>query len=277
MRTFPQQLIQRSRRIRAERMAFVCLLVAVALTSCTNASTVRRSPSEQALGRYSEGMEELLSGNYTEAIGQFHRVVRSPGYVKYAALARLRIGDALFLQEKFDAAIETYRSFLRQYEGNPNSGYAQFRIGHAFFEQIPSGWFLAPPIYERQQTFVKHAATELRRFAQFYPTNRLVPQAQEMLDDCERLLFEHEHFAADFYRNRNKPKGVIIRLERAFRKYPEIAGSDEESYVMLAKAYADTERFDEARAMFASYLERFPDGSFRDQAEESLDALRTVQ
>lgn len=224
-----------------------------------------------------DGMEELMAGNYTEAITQFHRVVRSPGYVKYAALARLRIGDALFLQEKFDAAVETYRSFLKQYEGNPNSGYAQFRIGHAFFEQIPTGWFLSPPVHERQQTFVKHANAELRRFVQYYPTNRLVPKAQVLLDECEKMLYDHERFAANFYQNRDKPRGVIIRLERAFRQFPEIAGADEESYVMLAKAYADTERFDEARAMYSSYLERFPDGSYRNQAEDSLATLRSVE
>mgnify|MGYP000026183855 CR=1 FL=1 len=162
-------------------------------------------------------------------------------------------------------------------EGNPNAGYAQFRVGHAYFERIPTGWFLSPPVYERQQTFVIQATNELRRFVQYYPTNRLVPQAQDMLDKCQQMLFDHEFFAANFYRKRDKPKGVIIRLERAFRKYPEVAGGDEEAYVMLARAYADTQRFDEARAMYASYLERFPEGSFRGQAEESLTALQTVQ
>lgn len=259
---------------RITSLAILLLLAATGL-SCATTRGGTRSLSAEAQGRYFEGMEELTDGNYTEAILIFQTVRQSPGYIKYGSLALLRIGDALFLQEKFDAAVEKYREFIKQYAGDPNVGYARFRIGHAFYEQIPSDWFLAPPSYERQQTALGQATNALRRFVSLYPTHRLVGHAQTMLDECEGQLYAHELYVARFYRRRAKPAGVAQRLETAFRKYPERAAT-EDNYLMLAKAYADTKRLDEATAMYQAYLDRFPGGDYRDQAEESLRILRSL-
>ena len=254
----------------------VCGAVMLGLLSACGStggtSQEKSTPTSKAMARYMVGMDELLSGNYTEAMVHFQRVMRSPGYVKYASLSRLRVADALFLQEKFDAAIETYRSFIRQYEADSNVGYARFRIGHAYFEQIPTGWFLSPPAYERQQIFVRQASQELRRFLQLYPGDRLTGQAQEMLDECERLLYEHELYVAQFYNKRDKYEGVVLRLERAFRNYPDFAAT-EDNYMMLAQAYAKSARVPQARSMYQAYIDRYPSGERRAEAKESLKAL----
>lgn len=260
-----------SRPVRNRSLA-AAVCIAALLCGCAGQRVQRRSLSAQAKDRYMVGMDEMLSGNYTEAITAFQQVVRSPGYIKYAALARLRIADCLFQQEKLDAAIEHYRAFLKQYETDPNAAYARFRIGHAFFEQIPSGWFLSPPVHERQQGFVRHAGAQLQRFVTLYPTHRLLGRAQEMLDECERMLYEHELYVARFYRKRDKPAGVVQRLETAFRQYPRLAGT-EDNYLMLAKAYAETSRSNKATAMYTAYLDRFPAGEYRREATESIRVL----
>ena len=265
---------RRSRRIGAFLSGQV-LVVAICISACAstgNTSNKKATPTSKAMARYLVGMDELMSGNYTEAVVHFQRVMRSPGYVTYSALARLRIGDALFLQEKYDAAIQTYRGFIQQYEANPNVGYARFRIGHAYFEQIPSDWFISPPAFERQQSFVRQASLELRRFLQLYPGDRLAPKAQEMLDDCERLMYEHELYVARFYNKRDKYEGVVLRLERAFRNYPDFA-TTEDNYMMLAQAYAKSARVAQARSMYEAYLDQYPDGDRRTEAKERLQEL----
>ncbi len=249
------------------------LATGLLVAACANTPVRRRSATDQARDRYQVGVDELVSGNYTEAIIAFQQVVKSPGYIKYAALARLRIGDCLFLQEKYDAAIEHYRSFLKQYEGDPNAAYARFRIGHAFYEQIPADWFLAPPSYEREQNFARNAVNALRRFVMLYPAHRLVADARVMLDDAERKLYEHEIYVARFYHSRDRHAGVVLRLETAFDKFPDLAGT-EENYMMLAQAYARTSRMARAEATYEAYLERFPGGDYRSEARESLDVLR---
>jgi outer membrane protein assembly factor BamD len=256
----------------------VTALVAVGLlvSACSTTPTRSRSATAQAKDRYLVGIDEMTSGNYTEAIVAFQQVVKSPGYIKYSAMARLRIGDCLFLQEKYDAAIEHYRSFLKQYEADPNAPYARFRIGHAFYEQIPAEWFLAPPAHEREQNFARNAANALRRFVTLYPAHHLVAGAREMLDDAERKLYDHEIYVAEFYRSRDKYAGVVLRLEKAFSKFPDLAGT-EDNYMMLGQAYARNSQVPQAVATYQAYLERFPGGEFRDQATVSLDALASAQ
>ena len=230
----------------------------------------------QARVRYLAGMEELLGNNYAEAVQQFQQVVKNPGYVKYAALARLRIGDALLLQEKYAEAIDVFQSFLKQFEGNPNSGYARFRIGHAYYEQIPSGWFLAPPVHEREQIHVRRAARALRHFVEFYPGHPLVLQARTMLDRCENLLYEHEAYLVAFYHKRQKPRAVILRLVGMFKEFPERAAT-EENFLELGRAYVTIGDARRATLMYQAYLERFPKGKYIDQARKSLRVLRSVE
>ena len=140
----------------------------------------------------------------------------------------------------------------------------------------PSNWFLAPPSYERQQTFVRHATRELRRFVELYPAHRLVGQARKLLDDAERQLYEHELFVARFYRSRDKPAGVVQRMEHAMRQFPELAGT-EDNYLTLAKAYVQTKRVGNAEALYQAYLDRFPSGQYTEQAKKSLQALRSLR
>lgn len=258
----------------ATRLLSTALLVA-ALSGCGTTSASRGRAEDVGRERYLLGVEALSSGDFEEAISHFRQVMRIPGLVQLGANSRLRIADALFMQEKFEAAITSYRNFIKEYPTDANAGYAQFRIGHAFYEQIPSDWFLAPPRYERQQNFVRQAASALRQFVRLYPTHPLAEQGQAMLDDCEEQLLAHELYVARFYFERSKPYGVVQRLERAFERFPEHAGT-EDNYMMLARAYADTERLDAARSMYQAYLDRFPAGQFRGAAETSLRSLEAA-
>jgi outer membrane protein assembly factor BamD len=254
----------------------IALCIVGLLAGCAPAASGTTDPGELVKRAYLAGMESMKDGDYEEAIGLFKRVMRVPGYVRLAANARLRIGDALFLQDKYEQAITTYRTFLREYEGDENAGYAYFRIGHAYYQQIPGDWFLAPPRYERQQSAVQQAAAALRQFVRLYPTHALAQQGQAMLDECQQQLYEHEAYVARFHFERNKPAGVVQRLERAFDRYPEHA-STEDNFLMLAKAYVETDRVSAARSMYRAYLDRFPAGEHRATASESLSLLEQLE
>ena len=119
-----------------------------------------------------------------------------------------------------------------------------------------------------------YATKSLKRFISAYPGHRLVPRAQQMLNECERIAFEHELYVADYYDSRDKAHGVVFRLEYMFKTFPERSVT-EDNVLMLANAYAKTEQVDKAIFMYRAYLERFSDGTKRSAAQRNIDILRS--
>jgi len=257
-------------------LTLLCVLLGCASQKGSRKPKTLEQQKKEALEQYRDGMEELLAGNYSEAIELFNQVSRLPSYIKYSSLARLRGADAVLLKELHESAILMYESFLKQYEGHPESGYASYRIGQAYFIQIPSDWFLAPPVYERQQAHLEMAQKALRKFIREYPAHRLIPSARHMLNKCDRIAFDHELYVARFYESRKKYHGVVQRLEGLFQDFPAQSAT-EENVLMLANAYEETERFSDATFMYKVYLERFPKGDDRSEVKRKLTSLHRAK
>jgi outer membrane protein assembly factor BamD len=231
------------------------------------------SPQEQARHTYFKGMEDLVRGNYLQAVQLFNEVARSPRYVRYAALARLRIGDAFYLQDRFEEAIENYRIFVAQYGSDPNVPYARFRTAAAYHARMPTAWFATPPAWEMEQTMTLQAQRELQGFLGTFPTSRYAPRAREMLKDAEQMLLDRELYVARYYEKRQNWRATAWRLDGAVTTYPALATTPDVVWRM-ARAYTRAEEPGDAAKAYAMYLERFPDGPKRDAAKEALDGLR---
>ncbi|MCB9729825.1 MAG: outer membrane protein assembly factor BamD [Deltaproteobacteria bacterium] len=251
------------------------LTLALAASGGCNRHVVKHppSPQEQARHAYFKGMEDLVAGNYLPAIQIFNQVARSPRYVRYAALARLRIGDAFFLQDRFEEAIEAYRVFVAQYGSDANVPYARFRIAAAYHARMPGSWFATPPASEMDQTMTTQAQRELEGFLRTFPTSRYAPEARRMLIDARKMLLEHELYVARYYEKRQKWRATAWRLDGALRTYPELAGTPDIVWRM-ARAYQRADEDADAARAYAMYLERFPKGPKRRGAKQALDELR---
>jgi outer membrane protein assembly factor BamD (BamD/ComL family) len=189
----------------------------------------------------------------------------------------------MFFQGRFAEATEMYRSFANQHRGDPNLPYARFRVAHSYFKRLPTSWFLAPPAYEMDQTLTQQAEAELTGFISLFPTSEYAPEARRMLKATRRMLFEHELYAADFYRSRGAWRGVAWRLRDAFERFPEFVANDEK----LAWRYVDAaERgghaLDALRAL-GWFVEKYPSSPRRDEAlaraaavQAKLEAERPV-
>ena len=141
-------------------------------------------------------------------------------YSRFAALSELRIGDCQFKNEEYPEAIQTYRQFVRIRPSHKEIPYARFRIAEAYFNQIPSGWFMTPPVHERDQSAARDALIQLRRFVVDFPDDQRVPDANELMEKCMGLLAAHELYVARFYLRRDAYRGVISRLRGLLASYP---------------------------------------------------------
>ena len=253
----------------------LCVWGLVALVAgCGTKKAVVRPAGIQTHARqgYLNGLLELESGNYREAMRHFYAVASSPRYFRYTALASLRAADALFGQEQYAKAIDAYQGFIKQFAGNPNIPYAEFRIAQSHYFRIPGNWWFLPPAYEKDLSTTRSAYDALRRFLIQHDRHRFAPQAVRMRDFCARRLYDYEIYVADFHEGRGKPRGIVQRLESALKQFPDQA-TTEENYMRLAHAYVELEDGAGTRSALERYLTAFPEGERRAEVDEWLAAL----
>jgi len=189
--------------------------------------------AEQA---YFDGMEYLAGGGLLEAEQEFLKVIKMPSYLDLTALARLRLGDALFHQGKYDEAIDTYGAYAQRHDGSANVPYALFMMAKAHFELAPSDIWFMPPVYELDLSSVQQARVHLERFIRQFPRSRFVTEALQLRDRCIDVQWAHNQYVVDFYRDRKQWIGVVFRLHQAMQQFPTRSHKPE-TYATLGDAY----------------------------------------
>jgi len=250
-------------------------LTLVASTGCgSSAPELSGDVRDPARRAYYDGMRALVSRDYLEASQTFQVVASSPRTSKYAALAKLRLGDALFFQDRYAEATEVFRGFTNQYKSDPNLPYARFKVAQCYFERIPGEWFASPPAYEMDQTLTQQAEAELKGFLGQFPTSRYAPEARQMLTAARTMLLSHELYVVDFYASREQWQAVAWRLGDALTLYPELLVSESRAWQLVeAWTRIGDNKAELAKALVA-YLAKHPGGAHEAEARRRADALQ---
>jgi outer membrane protein assembly factor BamD len=209
---------------------------------------------------YNAGIKELKSTNWFTARQFFQHVKQSFGFSKWATLAELGVADCDLGSEKFQDAIDGYKQFIKAHPSHERTqdGYAAFKIGEAYYKQIPTDWFLSPPSYEKDQGPVNDALRELTNFTDQYADSPYAAKARQLMGDCVKRLADHELYVARFYLSNNKPYAAIGRLEGVVKDFPG-AQREPETLMLLGETYMKMDKPDRARAVFEKMASDHPD------------------
>jgi len=230
------------------------------------------SYGEDAEANYNEAVDAVESGRCLAAEPQFRRIRREFPYSRFAALSELGIADCQLQLNQYTEAIRSYRRFIRFHPSHERVSYASFKIAQAFYDQIPSDWWLVPPAYERDLDASRRALQQLRRFVLSHPEDERIPEARDMIAQALGLLSRHELYVARFYLDRGASNGAILRLRGLVTTYP---GSpvEAEALLLLGQTLHGDDQGSEAREVLERLQNQFPDTEEADQADRLLDRL----
>jgi outer membrane protein assembly factor BamD len=252
------------------------LVVIIALLAGCGAKTGSGSVdySVSAQKNYEKGLQELDRKDWVAASKYFGFIKSRFPYSKYAVLAELRLADAEFGAEQYLEAIDSYRLFIKFHPTHEMvaNGYASFRIGEAYYKQLPGDFWMFPPSYEKDMSSVEDAATELKGFLDKYPESPYRDRAKEIVKKVGKRLADHEWYVARYYWDRGKPMGTVLRLRRLLENYRGV-GYDEEALWLLGRAYVAVDMHDRARTAWNELLQKYPRGDRAGDARDGLAGL----
>ncbi|MDX2091449.1 MAG: outer membrane protein assembly factor BamD [Kofleriaceae bacterium] len=233
--------------------------------------------SVSAQKNYEKGLKELDNKDWVAAAKYFGFIKSRFPFSKYAVLAELRLADAEFGAEQYIEAIDSYRLFIKFHPTHEMvaNGYTTYRIGEAYYKQLPGDFWLFPPSYEKDQSSTEDAANELKKFLDTYPDSPYRAKAKEILVRVNKRLADHEWYVARYYWDRNKPMGTVIRLRRLLERYRGV-GYDEEAMWLLGRAYVAVSMPDRARTIWNELVTKFPRSERAEDAREALSELRVA-
>lgn len=248
--------------------------LAVALGCGAKAGTGSVDYSVSAQNNYEKGVKELEHEDWVAASKYFSFIKSRFPYSKYAVLAELRIADAEFGAERYIEAIDSYRLFIKFHPTHDMvaNGYASFRIGEAYYRQLPDDFWLFPPSYEKDESPTEDAANELKAFLERYPKSPYRDAATKIIANVGKRLADHEWYVARYYWDRGKPMGTVLRLRRLLEHHRGV-GYDVEALWLLGRAYVAVDMPDRARTSWQELVAKYPTSSRAGDAKTALGEL----
>lgn len=225
---------------------FPILALSLALVSACGGPQ-RQAPqsyAEQAEYAFAQAEEALDDGNHPYALGLYRQVRDSFELSPLAVLAELRIADVYFEQGSFLQAAQAYRQFISLHPTHGAVGYARFRIGMAFYEDMPSDFFILPAPHERELGSTRSASQALGRFLEEYGDSQdpdmqgYIGQAREAHQEALDRLAGYEFYLAEFYLERERPVAAANHLVELLDEYPGSTFQPEAMF-LLARCYVE--------------------------------------
>jgi outer membrane protein assembly factor BamD len=165
-----------------------------------------------------EAEEDISSSRYILALEKLQKIKNQHPYSKEAVDAQLRIADVYFLQENYAESAATYEAFRDLHPKHPKLAYAAYRVGLAFYSDLPGN-------HARDLSSGFKAQDAFKDYLAHFPGDVNVPDAQGKLSDTRKILAEKEMYIGNFYYKREMWEAARGRFNKVVNLY-----SDTSSY-----------------------------------------------
>lgn len=194
----------------------VTSVILVTGAGCSSAEIDENNPSVLL----KDAEDDIESSRYILALEKLQKIKNQHPYAKEAVEAAIRIGDVYFLQESYAEAAATYEAFRDLHPKHPRLAYAAYRVGLAFYSDLPSN-------HARDLTSGVKAEEAFKEYLAQFPTDENAASAREKLAETRRRLSEKEMYIGNFYFKREKWESAKGRYQKVVTLYTDSPFAEE--------------------------------------------------
>ena len=236
------------------RIIAALLLISALLQGCATPQV--NKPSDVL---FKEGEQFFRNGKYVDAIAQWKKVKESYQSPELITQAELNIANAYFLNKDYIESASAYEDFRKLHPSHPQAGFALFRQGMSYYNQINR--------IDTDQTPIKNALVMFDSYLKLYPAGEQLADVQGKIVDCRDKLLQYELYVGRFYLKKGAYKAAIGRFEEALKAYPDQTRRDEVLYY-LGRAYLGDGQKAKGRETFDRLSREFPDSAYISDANK---------
>ena len=188
--------------------------------------------------------------DYKEAIRRFEEVDRQHPYSEWARKALLMSAYSSYQAREYDDTVVAAKRYIALHPGTPDAAYAQFLIGSANYDRIPT--------VQRDQAITEKALAELEEVSRKFPNTEYAASARKKIEVARDQLAGREMEVGRFYINKRNFTGAINRFKVVVTQY-QTTRHVEEALMRLTEAYMSLGITQEAQTAAAVLGHNFPD------------------
>lgn len=239
------------------RAISAAILAAAMIQGCSTPQ-VNRPPDTM----FKEGEEFFQNGKYEDAVAQWKKVKESYFSPELSTRAEIGIADAYFLNKDYIEAAAAYEDFRKLHPLHEKAGYALYRLGLSYYNQINR--------MDTDQTPLKNALSTFGSYVKQYPQGEFAAEVAEKIRDCRDKQLQYEMYVGIFYLKTEKYPAAIARFEEALKAFSDLPNRDELLY-NLGRAYLEGGQKSKGREIFGRLFREFPNSRYINDANKAMD------
>ncbi|GAA5520727.1 outer membrane protein assembly factor BamD [Aliifodinibius salicampi] len=257
-------------------LRLVCILfLAAAFISCKNENLIQRGDSIDVA--YKKAMGLYQSGDYSDAAKAFETVIQIGRGTEYGREAQYYLAESYFNDERYMLAASEYSRYVTLHPRSDKREDAQFKEAISYYKLSPR--------YKLDQKHTRTAIEKFRLYNSRYPNSDRVDEAAKYITELRSKLAKKLYYAADLYLRTDRYEAAIVYYDLTIDDYPESIWAQRalvdkiDTYVTYADrsvASKQRERYQSAVEAYETFIQLFPDGKYRSEAEDHVDEARAA-
>jgi outer membrane protein assembly factor BamD len=201
---------------------------------------------------YDRALVDIKKGRHEVGRLNLQTLINTYPDSEYLAKAKLAMADSYYREggtANLTQAIAGYKDFIVFFPFLPEAPYAQIQVAMTHYKAM------AKP--DRDRTEAKAAEEEFQTFLAKYPSDPLVPKAQQHLRDVQEVLAEGDFRIGYYYYVKGDRRAAAGRLLSITKRYPLYSRSDDALW-MLGDIFEKSEKKEVASIYYSRIVKEYP-------------------
>lgn len=251
------------------------LLFAFILISCKNSNLIQRGDSVEVA--YEKAMAFYEKEDFAEAAEAFETVIQIARGTEYGQDAQFYLAESYYNDERYLLAASEYERFISLFPREERREEAQFKEAYCYYQLSPR--------YKLDQQYTRRAIEKFQLYNSRFSDSDRADEVGEYISEMRSKLAKKLYYSGDLYMRTDRYEAAIIYYDLTIDKYPESKWAQRAlvNEIETYNTYADRsilarqqERYKKAVESYEKFIQLFPDGEYRQEAEELVDEARTA-